>query len=87
MPSIVRTSSNPYTWEIGKVDLAQVANVEKLVPRDFISDDGFVITAACREYLVPLIQGEDYPPYHNGMPNYVTLKNEMIPKRLDPFEL
>ncbi len=87
MPSIVRTSSNPYTWEIGKVDLAQVANVEKLVPRDFISDDGFGITAACREYLVPLIQGEDYPPYHNGMPNYVTLKNEMIPKRLDPFEL
>ncbi len=85
MASIVRTSSNPYAWEIGKVPLAQVANVERRLPRDFISADGFGITPECRRYLSPLIQGEDYPPYENGLPNYVTLKNELAPKRLPPF--
>ena len=87
MPTIVRTSSNPYKWEIGKAKLSDVANVEKMMPRDFISEDGFGITEACREYLVPLIQGEEYPPFHNGMPKYVTLKNVAAPKKLDPFEL
>jgi 6-phosphofructokinase 1 len=54
---------------------------------DFISEDGFGITDACKEYLIPLIQGEDYPPYKDGMPQYVTLKNEIIDKKLDPFEV
>jgi len=82
MPTIVRRSSSPYSWEVGMAPLSEVANVEKFMPKDFISDDGFGITPACREYLVPLIQGEDYPPYQDGMPSYVTLKNVAVPKRI-----
>jgi 6-phosphofructokinase len=82
MPTIVRTSDQPYSWEVGSVELAKVANVEKFMPAEFISEDGFGITEACRRYLVPLIQGEDYPPYVNGMPDYVRLKNRAVPKKL-----
>ena len=87
MPTVVRKSSKPYVWEIGYAPLSQVANVEKFMPRDFISEDGFGITDACREYLYPLIQGEDYPPYENGLPKYVTLKNRSVAKKLATFEL
>jgi 6-phosphofructokinase 1 len=88
MPAILRTSDEPYAWEIGAADLADVANVEKMMPEDFISEDGFGITEACRRYLEPLIQGEDYPPYANGLPSYVTLKNAAVPKKLNTeFEL
>jgi ATP-dependent phosphofructokinase / diphosphate-dependent phosphofructokinase len=88
MPTIVRTSSNPYRWEIGKAPLSEVANVEKMMPKEFISADGFGITDACREYLVPLIEGEAYPPYKNGMPAYVTLKNAPVAKKVNTeFEL
>lgn len=76
MPIIKRTSHEPYTWEIGEAKLADVANVEKKMPMDFITEDGFGITAACREYLLPLIQGEAYPPFRNGLPDYVRLKNQ-----------
>jgi len=82
MPTIVRVSSNPYVWEIGSADLADVANVEKKMPADYISADGFGITAAGREYLQPLILGEDYPQYKNGLPQYVVLKNVGVPKKL-----
>ncbi len=82
MPTIVRTSNDPYTWEVGKTDLAGVANIEKMVPLEYISEDGFGITDACRRYLTPLIEGEDYPPYENGMPKYVRLKNEAVAKKL-----
>jgi 6-phosphofructokinase len=82
MPAILRTSSDPYAWEIGKAPLAEVANVEKMMPPEFISEDGFGITDACREYLLPLIQGEDYPPYVNGLPQYATLQNAPVPKKL-----
>jgi 6-phosphofructokinase 1 len=87
MPTIVRTSNKPFAWEVGMAPLSEVANVEKMMPLDFISEDGFGITAACKEYLVPLIQGEDYPPYKDGMPVYVTLKNISIPKKLGEFKL
>ncbi len=87
MPTIVRKSNNPYAWEVGKAPLSEVANVEKFMPKEFISEDGFGITPACREYLIPLIQGEEYPPYQNGMPNYVTLKNVAVPKKCPAFEL
>ncbi|MDZ7751614.1 MAG: 6-phosphofructokinase [Gammaproteobacteria bacterium] len=83
MPTIDRTSNDPYAWAVGKAPLSEVANVEKFMPAEFISDDGFGITAACRQYLEPLIQGEDYPPYVNGMPAYVTLKNVAVARRLD----
>jgi 6-phosphofructokinase 1 len=83
MPTIVRKSDKPYRWTIGKVDLAKVANKEKMMPRNFIAKDGFSITSACRRYLSPLIQGESYPPYRNGLPSYVNLRNRAVPKRLD----
>jgi 6-phosphofructokinase 1 len=82
MPIIVRKSSRPYRWSIGVADLKDVANVEKKMPRDFISEDGFGITARCRQYLAPLIQGEDYPPYRDGLPRYVMLKNVAVPRKL-----
>ncbi len=88
MPTIERKSSNPYRWEIGSADLADVANVEKTMPLDFISEDGFGITDPCREYLYPLIRGEAYPDYDDrGMPRYVVLKNELIEKKLADFDL
>jgi len=65
MPTIERISSSPYAWKTGMVELSKVANVEKMMPADFISEDGFGITGKCREYLSPLIEGEDYPPYKN----------------------
>jgi len=83
MPTVVRTSDDPYTWEIGKADLADVANVEKMMPAEYISEDGFGITDACRRYLIPLIEGEDYPPYEKGMPKYVRLKNIGVAKKLE----
>jgi 6-phosphofructokinase len=82
MPTIVRTSNKPYKWKVGTAPLDKVANVEKKMPRDFITEDGFGITARCRAYLEPLIQGEDYPPYKNGLPAYVLLKNTAVPKKL-----
>ncbi len=82
MPTIVRTSQKPYRWKIGMAPLAKVANVEKMLPRDYITPDGFHITAKGRRYLAPLIQGEDYPPYKDGLPQYVTLKNKPVRKKL-----
>jgi 6-phosphofructokinase 1 len=74
MPIIVRDSDSPYRWSISQVPLAQVANQEKKLPREYISEDGFGITPACRAYLEPLIQGEAYPPYINGLPDYVSFQ-------------
>jgi 6-phosphofructokinase 1 len=86
MPVIVRKSSKPYRWSIGEAPLSAIANQEKKLPRDFITADGFGITAACRRYLLPLIAGEGYPPYRNGLPAYVALKGTSVPKRLrTPF--
>jgi 6-phosphofructokinase len=85
MPTIVRTSNHPYAWKVGATPLSEVANVEKMMPADYISEDGFGITQACREYLTPLIQGEDYPPYKDGLPDYVTLKNVAAEKKLPEF--
>jgi 6-phosphofructokinase len=82
MPVIVRESAKPYRWSVGEAPLSAVANQEKKVPRNFITEDGFGITAACRRYLAPLIAGEDYPPYINGLPAYVTLRGRGVPKRL-----
>ncbi|MEK6749795.1 MAG: 6-phosphofructokinase [Pseudomonadota bacterium] len=82
MPIIIRKSNKPYKWTIGKTELSNVANVERKMPAEYISADGFGITEKCREYLSPLIQGEDYPKYKNGLPQYVTLKNVAVPKKL-----
>ncbi|SCX44162.1 6-phosphofructokinase [Nitrosospira sp. Nsp1] len=87
MPTIERVSNQPYEWKVGMAQLSEVANVEKMMPEDFISEDGFGITDKCREYLVPLIQGEDYPPYKDGLPDYVRLKNVAVAKKLGDFTI
>jgi 6-phosphofructokinase 1 len=83
MPTIVRKSSRPYKWTIGHVPLGEVANREKKVPRDYITPDGFGITEACRRYLEPLVAGEAYPPYRNGLPDYVRVKGAPVRRKLN----
>jgi len=88
MPTVERVSSKPYKWKVGMAPLAKVANVEKMMPKNFITKDGFGITEKCREYLGPLMKGEDYPAYGaDGLPKYVTLKNVAVPKKLPAFKL
>jgi ATP-dependent phosphofructokinase / diphosphate-dependent phosphofructokinase len=87
MPTVDRISDSPYKYKIGVTPLSKVANVEKFMPRDFITADGYGITEKCKRYLRPLIQGEDYPKYSGGLPVYVTLKNVSVPKKLAAFEL
>ena len=82
MPAIKRLSDKPYKWKIEMAKLQDVANKEKFMPRNFITADGFHITEKCRTYLLPLIAGEDYPPFKNGMPDYVVLKNVAVAKKL-----
>ena len=81
----VRTHDKPYRWRIGEASLQRVANVERRMPKAYIRKDGYGITAAARRYLEPLIAGEAYPRYVNGLPNYVSLKNELAPKKLEPW--
>ncbi len=87
MPAIKRLSSKPYRWEIIAAPLSEVANREKKMPRDFITEDGFHITQKCRNYLQPLIAGEAYPPYVDGLPDYVRLNNVAVRKKLVEFKL
>lgn len=82
MPVIKRLADRPYRWKIEQAPLSRIANKEKMLPRRYISADGFAITAAARRYLEPLIRGEDYPPYINGLPKYVTLKNSAVQRKL-----
>ncbi|MCU0897122.1 MAG: 6-phosphofructokinase [Burkholderiales bacterium] len=86
MPVVQRLSDRPYRWKIGVASLADAANAEKKLPRDFITKDGFGITPKCRAYLEPLIRGEDPPPYRAGLPAYVRLKNAPVAKKLPPFK-
>ena len=87
MPTVDRLADKPYKYKIGVAELSKVANVEKFMPRDFITKDGFGITDKCKRYLAPLIQGEDYPKYKGGLPVYATLKNVAVAKKLPAFEL
>tara|TARA_B100000676_G_scaffold255645_1_gene262601 strand:- start:86 stop:1363 length:1278 start_codon:yes stop_codon:yes gene_type:complete len=88
MPIIIRTQDNPYKWAIGETPLNKVANIEKTLPPNFISKDGFGVTEECIQYLRPLIGGEDYPPYVDGVPNYVSLKKQFEPRKLtDDFAI
>ncbi len=83
MPIIVRDSNHPYRWSIGEAPIEKAANTEAKLPRNYITEDGFGITELCREYLQPLIEGEDYPPYKNGLPIYIKLKNTPVAKKLE----
>jgi len=82
MPTVDRISNKPFKWKVGMADLSKVANVEKMMPENFITKDGYGITKACRTYMEPLIKGEDYPPYKDGMPKYVRIKGVAVPKKL-----
>ena len=82
MPTIVRTNDSPYRWKIGEAKLSKVANVERFMPKSYITKDGFDITARAMRYLRPLIAGEDYPRYKNGVPEYVRLKQQRVAKKL-----
>jgi len=82
MPAIVRIADKPYRWKIGVAPLEEVANKEKMLPRDFISKDGYGITAKARAYLTPLMRGEDPPPFKDGLPAYVRLKNVPVARKL-----
>ncbi len=86
MPIIVRNPGKTYDWHIDRIDLAKVANQEKKLPEHFIDKEGYGITNACRAYLLPLIQGEAYPPYQNGLPMYGSLKKTLVKKKLPAFE-
>jgi 6-phosphofructokinase 1 len=88
MPVIKRTSNNPYRWTIGETTLGRVANREKMMPKSYITADGFGITAAARRYLAPLIRGEDYPPYdRDGLPRYVRMRKVLARKKLPDFDV
>lgn len=82
MPIIKREQDQPYRWSIGEARLADVANVEKKMPRDFIREDGFGITDAARRYLSPLIEGEAFPPFIDGKPHYIKLGNQLVAKKV-----
>ena len=87
MLTIVRLSDRPYKWKIGTADLRDVANKEQTLPKEYISKDGLGISAACENYIRPLIEGEDYPPYEKGLPCYIKMKKGLIEKRLGKFEI
>ena len=87
MPIIIRKKTKKYDWDIGKIALSKVANIEKQLPKRFISKDGFSITSSCKKYLLPLIQGEAYPPYKNGIPDIARLKKTLVRKKLKKFNI
>ena len=80
MTSIKRVSSKPYKWTLTTVPLKKVANIEKKMPKNYISSDGFHISNACRKYMSPLVHGEDFPSYKNGIPQYTSFKNKKVKK-------
>ena len=87
MPTIVRGKGKTYRWSVGEAPLAKVANVEKKMPRGYITADGYGVTQKGIDYLEPLIRGEDYPPYKNGVPQYARLKKQLAAKKLKPFRV
>jgi 6-phosphofructokinase 1 len=83
MVTIERSRGARYRWQLGEAPLDKIANVERKVPREFITRDGFGITAAGRAHLAPLIAGEDYPPYGSaGLPAYARLQHKLVPRKL-----
>ena len=83
MPTIIRKNDQPYRWSIGEVKLSRVANIEKKMPRSYIDAEGFNITKKGRNYLAPLIKGEDFPTFQNGMPVYAKLRRQLVAKKLN----
>lgn len=87
MVTIKRLQDNPYRWEASTTPIQGVANKERQLPRSYITKDGFGITASARQYLEPLIQGEAFPSFTDGLPQYVQLKNQFVSRKLAEFDL
>lgn len=86
MPAIRRISDEPYRWEVALVDVSTIANLERLVPAHFIRADGFHVTDSARRYLAPLIEGEVWPPFASGLPDYPRLTFAAVPRKLSAYQ-
>ena len=86
MPVIVRTKGKKYSWKIEPAQLSKIANVEKKLPNSFISKNGFDITPSAIKYLKPLIQGEAFPKFKNGIPHIQELKLVEVKKKLPTWK-
>ena len=82
MPVIVRKKGEKYSWKIAPVSLSKIANVEKKLPKSYISGDGFNVTSKAIKYLRPLIKGEAYSKFKNGIPVTQKLKLVQAKKKL-----
>ena len=79
-------NKNMYKWRVSDTKLENVANKEKVLPKNYISADGFGITEKCKKYVQNLIKGEDYPNYKNGLPDYAKLSHPLVKKKLKKFK-
>lgn len=86
MPVIRRRSSRPYLWDIQTVRLSAIAVRERFLPASYMSADRWGISARGRAYLSPLIKGEAWPPFRNGLPDYANLRFPLIPRKLPRFD-
>ena len=84
MVKIVRLQTSPYKWTTDLQPLGDIANVEHTVPRDWMTEDGFLPNEKFMEYARPLIQGEVVPPIEGGLPKYVVLNRSLVEKKLAP---
>ncbi|ANF57870.1 6-phosphofructokinase [Halotalea alkalilenta] len=87
MPAIRRVSDAPYAWELFDAPLEEIANREKMMPAEYLREDGFGISEAGRRYFTALIAGEAYPPYENGLPKVAELKRALVAPKLPPFSI
>ena len=87
MVVIKRLNDKPYRWRTEMTAIRGVANVERQVPRSYITKDGYRITARARRYLEPLVKGELYPAFKKGLPDYVNLKNVQVARKLPAYEV
>ena len=84
MVKLVRLQNNPYKWTVDLQPLGDIANVEHFIPRDWISDDGFLPNEKFIEYAHPLIEGELHLPDEGGLPKFVVLEKVPVQKKLPP---
>ena len=85
MPVIVRGKGKKYSWKIEPAPLSKIANVEKKLPKSFISKDGFNVNSKAIAYLKPLIAGEAFPEFKDGIPRISNLKLLLTPKKLKKY--
>jgi 6-phosphofructokinase 1 len=84
MIKIVRLQTEPYKWTTGLQPLGDIANVEHFLPRDWISEDGFLPNGKFVEYARPLVEGQVRVPMEGGLPKFAVLQKSPIEKKLPP---